>query len=1072
MRGYKSTRIRTPPSMFLRTKLLLPGTKGKEIQRPRLLKLLHDNEDKPIVLIIADAGYGKTTLISQWLRSPGHDHVFYSLSEEDSNFELFLSHIIAGFQQQAPDLVQRTKDLVAFNKELRQNTGMVMGTLVNELQEKCRKHCFLILDDFHAIADTSVVHGALRYFIENLPAKIHLVIATRVKPSFPSLIKWRSKQKVFELGREDLIFSAGEVKELISRAYDLNLSTDDLQRIEEYTEGWITGIQLILQSSGLRRLAIKDSLNGFLEASEPLFDYFANEVLSHETPRVREFLAQCSILESLEPRACDAIFHRKDSHALLKNLERRHLFLSALKEDEYKLHHLFRKYLQAQLLESGRHKRLYLRAARYYGKNRYYDLSIKYYLAAKEYSPAGAMMLRSIQEDTAGRISGGIDTTLLRKYLNELPPSALHELPELMVIQGTLTRDAGEHEKALELYRAAERISRASRDRSTCAHSLSETALLHWLQGKHGQALALLKKALRICPVPDKKMRLHIFNLLGLVWQDLSGLAKAKACLGKAKKIAEELDIRYDRIILESNIATIFLQEGDIKRAYQTCKPLIEQLGEHYYYKVGVIFANSARAALDFGDAGWAESCLQQGWNICRRYEDRVSLGTLNHCYGLLHMHRQDWVTAHKHFEEARRVFHTLRWRRMESSVLRNTGTLFRLSGDIPKSLQSVQEAENLLREPVPQKTAHAAFLLADRALLEVEQGRYDRAQITIARCRREARIVYWSLGEMYYALVKTLISLHRNDEKTAENHARSLIRITKKKGYHGILSLELRHKPGLTAFARKIPAFRTYLDQHPIMQGQSTIRVTFFGGLQVEDSFRQRISLEWPTEKTKSLFAFLVINRKGNLTRMQVLDALWSGFSKKKAHENLRTTAYRVRQTLRSANMQGVKQEAIFAHQRGRYILFPDLEIDSDVDDFNRHLKLADIARSPEERKRALNRALDISRAPFLPDIYDQWIDTQRSVHREQRLAALRGIIMIASGQNDERACVEHCRQYLAIEPLAEDVACICMGSLKKLGRLAEIKILYRTLEKKLREEIQSAPTSETQGFYRSLLT
>jgi DNA-binding SARP family transcriptional activator len=255
-------------------------------------------------------------------------------------------------------------------------------------------------------------------------------------------------------------------------------------------------------------------------------------------------------------------------------------------------------------------------------------------------------------------------------------------------------------------------------------------------------------------------------------------------------------------------------------------------------------------------------------------------------------------------------------------------------------------------------------------------------------------------------------------------------------------------------------------------MQGQSTIRVTFFGGLQVEDGFHQRISLEWPTEKTKSLFAFLVINRKGSLTRMQVLDALWSGFSKKKAHENLRTTAYRVRQTLRSANMQGVKQEAIFAHQRGRYILFPDLEIDSDVDDFNRHLKLADIARSPEERKRALNRALDISRAPFLPDIYDQWIDTQRSVFREQRLAALRGIIMIASGQNDDRACVEHCRQYLAIESLAEDIACICMGSLKKLGRLAEIKILYQTLEKKLREEIQSAPTPETRDFYRSLLT
>jgi DNA-binding SARP family transcriptional activator len=324
----------------------------------------------------------------------------------------------------------------------------------------------------------------------------------------------------------------------------------------------------------------------------------------------------------------------------------------------------------------------------------------------------------------------------------------------------------------------------------------------------------------------------------------------------------------------------------------------------------------------------------------------------------------------------------------------------------------------------------------------------------------------------MYHALVKTLLALSHNDEKTAKKHAGLMIRATKKKGYHGILLTELKHRPELMAFARKIPAFRSYLDERRVTHERSKVWVTFFGGLRVDDGDHQSINLEWPTGKTKSLFAFLVFNRSVNLTRMQVLDALWSGLNKKKAHENLRTTAYRVRQTLKSANMQGVKQEAIFTHQRGRYILFPDLEIESDVDDFNRHLKLADIARSPEEKKRALSRALDISRASFLPDIYDQWIDTQRSVFREQRLAALREIIAIASGQKDDLACIDHCRRYLAIEPMSEEIACICMGSLKNLGRLSEIKKVYQTLEKTLREEIQSAPASETHLFYRSLIT
>lgn len=1059
--------------IVLRTKLILPETKGKIIERNRLLALLHDNKDKEIMLIIADAGYGKTTLISQWVNNIGCANVFYALSEEDSSLDLFLTHLIAGFEQLEQDFLKRTKELVTYNKELKNNIGTVMGTLVNELQDKCKKDYYIILDDYHAITESSVVHEALHYFIDHLPTKLHIIIASRVLPSFPALIKWRSKQRVFELGRQDLCFNSMEIKQLISDTYSLSLPHIELQRIVQYTEGWVTGIQLILQSSGLHRTAIKDTLNGYLEAHQPLFDYFASEVLSYEPQYIQDFLIQSSVLENLTPHACNMILRRKNSHALLKELEHHHLFLYEVEDQGYRFHHLFRKFLNQRLSTFKGYRQLHIRAAQYYRKNKHYDLGIRHYLSAKDYLQAGKMILRSIQEDITGRISGGIDTTLLRKHLYEIPQKVLQKLPQLLVIKGTLQRDAGDHEAAKELYRTAEQVSRRANDMTTCAHGLSELALLHWLQGNHNEALKILKKALRTCPGSELKMKLHILNLLGLAWQDLSNLTKAKSYLRQAKKIAEELNIFYNKIVLESNLATIFLQEGEIKRAYNTCKSLIPQLGEHYYYKVGVIYANSARAALDFGDLSWAESCLGQGWNICRPYEDRVSFGILNHCFGLLHMHKQQWNSAQQHLEEARKVFQMLRWKRMESSVLRNVGTLQRLQGNIPNSLQSIKQAKELLGGLGPGESAHATFLLADRALLEVELGKYSKARKTITKCQRQARIMHWHLGELYALLVNTLISLTHKHKKGSVQLIDSLIKLAQRKGYHGILSMELRHQPDLVKYIRQFPKHRSYLDKHHVYYNPEhpTLFVKLFGEMRIEDSEHQSVALNWPTEKTKSLFAFLVVHRTKGLLRAQVLDALWSRLSKKKAQENLRTTAYRMRQTIGKACIKGVTKELIFTYKQGRYVLLPNITIECDIDEFDRLMKLADIAHSDDEKKAALKKAIDITQADFLPDIYDQWVDSQRSILHEHKLHALQKIIQIVSVQNDDFVCIDYCKQYLAMEPLSEEIACICMKSLKKLDRLSEIKVVYQSLGKALRNEVHCAPTQETQRLFQFLL-
>jgi DNA-binding SARP family transcriptional activator len=435
-------------------------------------------------------------------------------------------------------------------------------------------------------------------------------------------------------------------------------------------------------------------------------------------------------------------------------------------------------------------------------------------------------------------------------------------------------------------------------------------------------------------------------------------------------------------------------------------------------------------------------------------------------------MHKQKWDIARQHLEQARKVFQMLRWRRMESSVLRNIGTLQRLKGNIPKSLESIKQARGLLNGLGPGESAHVTFLLADMALLEVELGQHSRARKTIARCQRQAHQINWHLGELYVLLVNVLISLKNKNKKGTVRFIDSLIKLAQKKGYHGILSMELRHQPELVKYIRQLPKYGSYLDKHHVYHTSEhpALFVKLFGRMRIEDSEDQNIVLNWPTEKTKSLFAFLVVHRKKGLSRAQVLDALWSRLDKKKAQENLRTTAYRMRRTIRKACIKGVTRELIFTSKQGRYVLLPDITIDCDLDEFDRLIKLADIAHSDDEKKTALRKAIDIAQGDFLSDIYDHWVDSQRSILHEHKINALQKIIQIVLVQNDNLACIEYSKQYLAMEPLSEEIACICMKSLKKLDRLSEIKVVYQSLEKALRNEIKCTPSQETQRLYQTL--
>jgi len=225
-----------------------------------------------------------------------------------------------------------------------------------------------------------------------LPDNVRVLIASRTVPALGSLAKWRSKQSLFELSRKELTFSQNEIKALLSEVYRVMLSDDELRRVSEYTEGWVTGIQLIVQSAGKDRKTVKETLNGYVAQSQPLFDYFANEILIGESPRVGDFLKYSAILEVMTPDACNAVLGMKNSVRLLRDLEHRNLFMSTVGKEEYKYHQLFRHFLLDRIDNERLQKSLNLKAARYYKQKGQIEQAIQHYLAVENYPWAGKLI--------------------------------------------------------------------------------------------------------------------------------------------------------------------------------------------------------------------------------------------------------------------------------------------------------------------------------------------------------------------------------------------------------------------------------------------------------------------------------------------------------------------------------------------------------------------------------------------------------------------------------------------------------------------------------------------------------
>lgn len=443
----------------LATKLHVPSPRPGVVARPRLLARLDAGARKKLTLISAPAGFGKTTLVSEWIaeraRGSGSDPggsepdgddtrggravAWLSLDARDNDVGRFLTYLVAALRSVAPEVGTGAED--ALRAAQAPAAEPLLTSLLNDVAE-LEGEVVLVLDDYHAI-ETEAVDDAVAFLIEHLPGQMHLLVTTREDPDLP-LARMRVRDHMVEIRASDLRFTAEESAAFLNEVMDLGLSADDVAALDTRTEGWIAGLQLAALS-----MQGRDDASSFIRAfagdHRYVVDYLVEEVLARQPERVRSFLLRTSVLERLCGSLCDAVTGQEGGGALLETLERGNLFLIPLDDRRrwFRYHHLFADVLRAHLADESPElvPLLHARASVWYEADGALDDAVRHALAGEDFGRAADFV-----EKLGPELRGSYRNATLLAWLRAIPDRVLRTRPVLSVEYARASTEVGDFE--------------------------------------------------------------------------------------------------------------------------------------------------------------------------------------------------------------------------------------------------------------------------------------------------------------------------------------------------------------------------------------------------------------------------------------------------------------------------------------------------------------------------------------------------------------------------------------------------------------------------------------------------
>lgn len=608
-------------------------------------------QNASLILVCGPAGYGKTTVVSEWLQTSQKlslDQVAWlTLERGDDDLTRFLTYFVTALQRIRPGFGEGVLKILQSHKP---SPVTVLATLlINELSE-IPGLFFLVLDDYHLLTVESI-QNFIAFLMDHQPPRMGLVLITRTDPALP-LARLRARGQLVELRQDALRFLPEEVAEFANRAMGLALSPEQLAFLGRQTEGWISGLQLAAVS--LRDVRDRPAFfQAFSGEHDFIADYLTDEVLTHLSEPIRTFLLQTSILERLSAPLCEAVSGQAGLQATLEQLMEANLFIVALDSQHtwYRYHVLFADLLRKRLQEAGEAKvrELHRRASRWFEENGPVDLAIEHAIAGED----GERAVRLIEGVAEGLLMHGQAVTLLR-WLEALPQETILRQPILGTLKGfSLILCGRPPEAAAALY---QELAVAGSLDEFQGEAATLQALLAVLQGRTADAIRLSEQALRQLPADRAFFRSLAADGLGMAYTLAGDIDGATRAFEQVVEIAMQSDNVMMTLMALTNLAGLRYVQGHLRLAIRTCRQVVDLASQRIGRQtpmLGKTLLNLGEMLREQGDLEAAQGYLSEATGMMEFFSE-IGLPLAWLALARIKMIQKDWQAAQSNIDLAR----------------------------------------------------------------------------------------------------------------------------------------------------------------------------------------------------------------------------------------------------------------------------------------------------------------------------------------------------------------------------------------------------------------------------------
>jgi LuxR family maltose regulon positive regulatory protein len=646
------------PREILHTKLSIPPARANLVSRPRLIERLNGGLSRRMSLISAPAGFGKTTVVSEWVADlgpavlgDGSDRegvAWVSLDEGDSDPALFLTYMVVALSRLgALEGTAGERVLAMLRSPQPPPSGDVLTAMINAFTDTPGR-VVLILDDYHAIESTAV-DDVLLFTLDHQPPGMHLVLVTRVDPQLP-LARLRAQDQLTELRASDLRFTLSEAAEFLNRVMGLGLSGEDIDALEALTEGWIAGLQLAALS-----MQGRDDVRGFIEAFSGshrfVLDYLVEEVLEEQSEPIQQFLMKTAILDRLTGPLCDALVGEGAGTSTLRILEDRNLFLLPLDAQRrwYRYHHLFRDLLRQRLrqLLPDQVPALHRSASHWYAENGFADQAVEHALQGEDFERAGAM----IEAQFEAMYQRG-EHMKVRRWLAQLPADLVSADPHLCVLQAWNMFTSGDLAAADQSIECLDEILLASPDHGSHGQAAADRPTVSdrsKLVGRAATIRAFLASYRGDVPRTVQSARLALDHLpkTDLFWRSAAQIAMGDAFANKgdmraAHQVRKETVVTsraagdtYLLMLSHLRLAETLRELGELKQIINLCERQMgyaKEFGISNTVVAGYMLAVWGEVLAELDQLGEGIVRAREGVDLTERGRDVAMVGWSNLC--------------------------------------------------------------------------------------------------------------------------------------------------------------------------------------------------------------------------------------------------------------------------------------------------------------------------------------------------------------------------------------------------------------------------------------------------------